>query len=384
MKQLLAFCESRAVAMRDELAALARLESPSGDRAAIARLAAALAGRLGELGGQAEVFDAPGSVPCLRARFGSERGERPVLLLGHLDTVWPVGEIETMPVRLEGRRFHGPGVFDMKGGLVLALEAIRALGAAGPSGMPPVSVLFTGDEEVGSRASRGLIEETARSSAAVLVLEPALPGGAVKTSRKGCGEYELTVRGVAAHAGIEPEKGSSAILELAEQLLAVERLQDAAKGTTLSAGVISGGTRPNVVPAAARATIDARASSLEESRRVDAALRGLHPRRARTLLEWTGGFDRPPFERTEAVARLFAIARGIAAELGFELGEGATGGGSDGNFTAALGVPTLDGLGAEGDGAHAAHEHVLVDRLAPRAALLAGLLARIGGTIGGV
>jgi glutamate carboxypeptidase len=287
-----------------------------------------------------------------------------------------------MPVRLANGRLHGPGSFDMKGGIVIAIEALRALAALVPAPLPRTAVLLTGDEETGSAASRDVIEREARRSDAVFVLEPALPGGAVKTARKGCGEFELSVRGVAAHAGIEPEKGASAVLELAEQLLAIDGLQDATRGTTINAGVVAGGTRPNVVPDEARAVIDVRAWTSAEAERLAGSLRGRRPRRERTSLHWSGGFDRPPFERTPAVAALFDTARAVAAELGFQLNEGATGGGSDGNFAAALGVPTLDGLGAEGDGAHGLHEHVLVDRLAPRAALLAGLILRIAGREG--
>jgi glutamate carboxypeptidase len=377
MKQLLAFCESRRRAMVDALEVLVRFESPTLDKPAVDACGREAAFLLEQAGGHLTVMPHEGGGDSVLAEFG-DSGRR-ILLLGHVDTVWPVGQLERMPLRFESGRLHGPGIFDMKAGVVIAVEAIRALAAIAPERLPRVAVLLTGDEETGSVSSRPILEEQAGRSDAVLVLEPALPGGAVKTARKGCGEFELRVRGVAAHAGIEPEKGASAALELAEQLLALERLQDPARGTTLNAGVIGGGTRPNVVPDEARAVIDARAWTRDEAARVERDLRGLRPRRARTSLEWRGGFDRPPFERTEAVGRLFAQARAVAAELGFELGEGATGGGSDGNFTAALGVPTLDGLGAEGDGAHAAHEHVLVDRLAPRAALLAGLISRIGG-----
>jgi glutamate carboxypeptidase len=380
MKHLLAFCESRRLDMLRAVETLVRLESPSLDKAAVDRCAAEASSRLRDLGGRVRTIACEQAGNCVQAEFG-ENGRR-VLILGHLDTVWSVGHLERMPIRLEAGRLHGPGVFDMKAGVVIACEAVRALAQAAPDRLPHVTVLFTGDEETGSAASRSLIETEAARSDAVLVLEPALPGGALKTSRKGCGEFELTVRGVAAHAGIEPEKGASAILELAEQILAVERLQNPAKGTTVSIGVVSGGTRPNVVADQARALIDARAVTSVEAERLDAALRALTPRRPRTSLEWSGGFDRPPFERTVGVARLFALAQAVAAELGFDLDEGATGGGSDGNFTAALGVPTIDGLGAEGDGAHAAHEHILVDRLAPRAALVAGLIARIGGREG--
>lgn len=359
------------------LDALARLESPSPDKKAVDACARAAAALLQDLGGVATILARETAGNCVLAEFG-DAGKR-VLLLGHLDTVWPLGQLDRMPLRVQAGRLHGPGVFDMKAGVVIGLEAIRALRAVAPRRLPRIAVLLTGDEETGSAASRPLIEEQALQSDAVLVLEPALPGGALKTSRKGCGEFELTVRGVAAHAGIEPEKGASAILELAGQLLAIDRLQDRARGTTVSPGLVSGGTRANVVPDEARAIIDARAVTRAEATRLETALRALFPTNPRTSLHWRGGFDWPPFERTEDVARLFRHAEAVAQELGFGLGEGATGGGSDGNFTAARGVPTLDGLGAEGDGAHAAHEHVLIDRLAPRAALVAGLIARIGG-----
>lgn len=376
MKHLLAFCESARGEALAALETLVRLESPSTDKAAVDRCGREAADRLAAIGGRVRTIVNEASGNCVIAEFG-EQG-RPILLLGHLDTVWPVGQLERMPWRVADGRVHGPGVFDMKGGIVMALLALRALVQLSPRPLPRVTLLLTGDEETGSRASRGVIEAEARSHEAVLVLEPALPGGALKTARKGCGEYELRVRGVAAHAGIEPEKGASAVLELAEQLLAVERLQDPRKGTTVNAGVVQGGARANVVPDEAHAIIDARAASMAEARRIDAGMRALVPARKGTSLSVSGGFDRPPLERTAGVRKLFEQARGVAAELGFDLHEGATGGGSDGNFTAALGVPTLDGLGAEGDGAHAAHEHLLLERVAPRAALVAGLLVRLG------
>jgi glutamate carboxypeptidase len=238
-------------------------------------------------------------------------------------------------------------------------------------------VLLTADEETGSRSSRTAIEAEARQSEAVLVLEPALPGGAVKTSRKAVGEFELTVRGVAAHAGVDPGSGASAIHELARQVARLELLQDRARGVSVNVGVISGGSRSNVVAAEARASIDARAPGMEDARRVEEAIRALSPVDARTTLSIAGGFDRPPLERSPAVVRLYNMARDVARDLGRTLEEGSTGGGSDGSFTAALGIPTLDGLGAVGDGAHAAHEHVIVSELPWRAALLAGLIDRI-------
>jgi glutamate carboxypeptidase len=271
----------------------------------------------------------------------------------------------------------------MKAGIAIAMLAVRALTEVGPR--PPIRavLLVTTDEETGSATSRFLIEREARQSRAVLVFEPALPGGAVKTRRKGCGEFEITVRGIAAHAGIEPGRGASAIHELAEQILALEGLQDVGRGVSVNVGVIHGGTRTNVIAELAAARIDARVANREDALRVEAAIRAIRARRPGTSLAITGGFGRPPLERTEGVARLYELARTVAAELGADLGEGSTGGGSDGNFTAALGVPTLDGLGAVGDGAHALHEHVAIDSLPWRAALAAGLVARIGsGSLG--
>jgi glutamate carboxypeptidase len=242
-------------------------------------------------------------------------------------------------------------------------------------------MLWTTDEEVGSATSRAAIEDEARRSDAVLVLEPSLPGGAVKTARKGCGEYELRVRGVAAHAGIDPSKGASAIHELARQIVLVQKLQDLDRGVSVNVGTISGGTRTNVVAEEARAVVDVRAPTQADAARVDAAFRALKAVDSRTAVSVTGGMDRPPLERTAQVARLYEQAFEVARELGQALGEGSTGGGSDGNFTAALGVATLDGLGAVGDGAHALHEHVDIESLPDRAALVAGLIARIDARI---
>ena len=300
------------------------------------------------------------------------------MLLGHFDTVWDVGQLREMPLREEEGRLHGPGIYDMKAGIALGALAIRALQALDRMPPAPVVMFFTTDEETGSATSRALVEAEARRSAAVLVLEPSLPGGALKTARKGCGGYELVVRGVAAHAGIDPRKGASAIRELARQIVRLEALQDLDRGVSLNVGVVAGGTRPNVVPDLATAAIDVRVPAMADAARVDAAMRALTPELPGVSVEVRGGIDRPPLERTPAVIRLYEQARIVAAELGRALGEGSTGGGSDGNFTAALGVPTLDGLGAVGDGAHARHEHVVLADLAWRAALLAGLVHRLG------
>ncbi|HEX2342621.1 MAG TPA: M20 family metallopeptidase [Vicinamibacterales bacterium] len=372
LSALATWCESQSDWIVETAEALGRLESPSTDKAAVDRCGEELAARLGAIGGRVERLRRENAGDHLRAEFG--RGDRQVLLLGHFDTVWPVGQIARMPIRREAGRLHGPGIFDMKAGIALGMAAARALIQRGTDPGRRVVMLWTTDEEIGSRTSRGAIEEEARRSEAVFVLEPALPGGAVKTSRKGCGEFEIVVSGVAAHAGIDPGKGASAIHELARQITAVERLQDPGVGISVNVGVVSGGTRPNVVAEEARANVDVRAPRLADARRIEAAFAALAPVDSRTRLTVRGGFDRPPLERGPGVARLYELARDIAARLGRTLDEGGTGGGSDGNFTAALGVPTLDGLGAVGDGAHAIHEHVVINELPWRAALLAALL----------
>ena len=238
-------------------------------------------------------------------------------------------------------------------------------------------MLWTTDEETGSATSRAIIEAEALKSEAVLVLEPALAGGALKTSRKGIGQYEVVAHGVSAHAGVDPTKGVNAIRELATQVLALDALRDLERGVSVNVGVIRGGTRSNVVPDRASALVDVRVATLADADRLDQAMRALTATTAGARLEVGGGVNRPPMERSAGVARLFGVAREVAGELGIDLREGGTGGGSDGNFTAALGIPTLDGLGAIGDGAHALHEHVELEVLVPRAALLAGLLYRL-------
>jgi glutamate carboxypeptidase len=257
---------------------------------------------------------------------------------------------------------------------MLAIRAVTELElAAGRR----IVLLCTTDEEIGSASSRQAIEDEARRSDAVLVLEPALPGGAVKTSRKGVGVFDLVVDGVPAHAGADPGRGASAITELARQVLALQALQDEARGISVNVGVVSGGTRSNVVAERATAEIDVRVTALADAHEIESAIRAARPHDPRTRLTVSGGINRPPMERTEGVAALYGVARSVAADLGFALGEGGTGGASDGNFTAGLGIPTLDGLGAVGDGAHALHEHVLIASLPERAALLAGLIRRI-------
>ena len=282
----------------------------------------------------------------------------------------------------------------MTAGIAIGMLATRALletrlrpsrASAGQADEGPnhrIVMLWTTDEEVGSGTSRAAIEDEARRSDAVLVLEPSLPGGAVKTSRKGCGEYAVTVRGVSAHAGIDPSKGASAIHELARQIVRIQTFQDLDRGVSVNVGTIAGGTCTNVVAEEASAVVDVRVPTLDDAARIDTVFHGLTPFDERTNVSVSGGIDRPPLERTDQVVRLYRQARDVARSLGLELNEGGTGGGSDGNFTAALGVPTLDGLGAIGDGAHALHEHVDIDSLADRAALVAGLIASIRSACG--
>ena len=366
------YCEAEHDWVLETTMALARLESPTTDKTAVDRCGEELAQRMRAIGGAVTRLPQPDVGDHLRAEFGT--GASQVLLIGHFDTVWPLGQIERMPLEIKDGRLFGPGVLDMKGGIALGMLAARALtDVALPADR--LVMLWTTDEERGSGTSRSAIEEEARRSRAVFVLEPALVGGGVKTTRKGCGEFQLTVHGVAAHAGVDPDKGASAVHELAAQIVDLQRVRDMAPGVSINIGMISGGTRPNVVAEQAQATIDIRVTTAAEASRVAAVVRHRGSTIPGTRVEVTGSFDRPPLERTEAVARLYDRARGIAARLGHDLQEGGTGGGSDGNFTAALGVPTLDGLGAMGAGPHALHEHIEVNALPWRAALLAGLIA---------
>jgi len=357
---------------------LVSLESPSRDKAALDRLGSHIAEILRNLGGSVEVVANDRGGDHVLARFHGPAARRPALVLGHFDTVWPLGTLENMPFRVDDGRAYGPGAYDMKAGLTIFLRLMASPFIDPGRSVPrPIWALFTSDEEIGSPTSRGLIEDLARQSAYVLVLEPPLADGRLKTARKGVGRFRLEVEGKAAHAGVSPREGRSAIVELAHQVLQIQELQDVEAGTTLNVGVIRGGTTTNVVPAEASADIDVRATTLAEADRIERALRSLESATPGTRLAVSGGFNRPPMERSPAIAALFEQARGIARTLGLELNEGSTGGGSDGNFTAALGVPTLDGLGVRGGGAHAADEHILIDSLTERAALLAALLLEL-------
>ena len=372
---LATYCSSQRDWLIEFIEALVAIESPSDDLQAVNRCGAELASRLTALGASITRATPSTAGDHLRASFGT--GERQVLILGHFDTVWPIGQLQRMPLKRDGGRLHGPGVFDMKAGIGLGLLATRAVQAQGALDHARIVMLWTSDEEIGSTTSRALIEAEAVKSEAVLVLEPSLPGGALKTSRKGVGQFELVVTGVSAHAGLDPGRGISAVHELARQVLEIEKLQHLDRGITVNVGIVRGGSRANVVAAEARATVDARAVTIADAREIERAMRSLTPQLRGAGVQVHGGFDRPPLERSPGVVKLYELARDVAQEMGSSLEEGAAGGGSDGNFTAALGVPTLDGLGAVGDGAHALHEHVVIDALAPRAALIAGLLARL-------
>ena len=355
------------------LTRLVEMESPSDHKPSLDRLAEALATETLNLGAEVAVLTRETAGNIVRARWGDAAGG--TLLLCHMDTVWELGTLAARPVRIEDGRLYGPGAFDMKGGIVNALWALRALRELDL--MPPqrITLLITSDEETGSSASRALIEAEAVAHQAVYVLEPAYPPlGALKTWRKGTGVYVVTVTGRAAHAGAAHEQGINAIVALAQQIPAIAALTDYAAGTTVNVGVISGGSRSNVVPERAWAEVDVRTMNADEAARIDAALRGLTPRLPGAQIAVDGGADRPPMPRSPATLALYARAKAAADALGLPISESGTGGGSDGNFTAALGVPTLDGLGVTGDGAHALHEHVEIASLPERAALLAALL----------
>jgi len=358
---------------------LVELESPSDNKAAVDRLGSMLAGRFEGLGGHAKLHRAVEFGDHLQVDFSGKRRGKPLLLLGHLDTVYPLGTLKHMPYRQADGRLWGPGSFDMKSGIAFMLHGIEALRAWHEDELPrPVTVLLVSDEEVGSETSRRITESLAKNCAAVLVLEPSLgPKGAVKTGRKGVGGYTLRVRGAAAHSGLDFEKGESAILELAKQIVAISRMTDIKRGITLNVGSVAGGTRANVIPAEASAVVDARAARMKDFTALDRKLRALKPFNRKCKLEISGGIERPPMERSPAVVRLFQMASDIARRLGWKLEEASVGGGSDGNFTAALGLPTLDGLGGVGEGAHAPHESILISELPRRTALVAELIAAI-------
>ena len=364
-----------AVEMAALLRELVEIESPSTSPQGVTTLAQRLSRELQPLGLRPELLPVDGAGPILRGR-SDVRGAA-VMLLGHLDTVWPIGTLAARPVRVEGDRLFGPGAYDMKAGLVVVLFALRRLREAGRS--VPVTVFFTPLEETGGLPYRTVMETEMRASRAVLDFEPAWPGGAVKTARKGAGSYVLTAHGKAAHAGADLGKGANAILEIARQVERLSGLTDLERGSSVNVGVVRGGVRPNVVPDSAAIEIDVRYRTLADRERLDAAVRAFSPSVPGVRLEIEGGLNCPPLERGPHVVSVYEKARAAARELGFELEEVATGGASEASFASALGIPTLDGLGADGDGAHAEDEHVLLSSLPERAALAAGLIEKLVG-----
>lgn len=351
------------------------IESPSDNKQAGDRMGAVLAGRFESLGGRAKIHRTQDYADNLQIDFPGREGSKPVLLLGHFDTVYPLGTLSNMPCRIVDGSLHGPGVLDMKSGIALMMSAIEALKSWHGILPRPVTVFLVSDEEVGSSSSRKITEDLARQSAGVLVLEPAAGlRGAVKTARKGVGEYKLTVQGVAAHAGLDPGKGHSAILELSRQINAISKLSDLRHGISVNPGVIRGGTRTNVIAAEASVEIDVRIKEVKQAKALDRKLRGLKPFDKHCKLHIEGGINRLPMERTEGVAALYRKAQHIAKDISWKLEEAAVGGGSDGNFTAGLGIPTLDGLGGVGEGAHAVHECIVISELPRRALLLARMI----------
>ena len=369
--------------MVDTIRELVEIESPSDSKPAVDRIAAFLARKFEALGGRTHLHRSDDFGDSVQIDFGgpswSEAADRrPVLLLGHYDTVYPLGTLANMPCKIENGRLRGPGVLDMKSGIALMLHAIAALQAWHGEVPRPVTVFLVSDEEVGSYSSRKITETLAKESAGVLVLEPAAGlRGAVKTARKGVGEYGLRVKGVAAHAGLDPGKGRSAILELARQIAVVSKLNNLRQGVSVNPGVIRGGTRTNVVAAEASVGFDVRIKSAKQASGLDRKLRSLKAFDKHCKLEMTGGINRLPMERTAGVAALYKKAREIAGQIEWKLEEAAVGGGSDGNFTAGIGIPTLDGMGGVGEGAHAIHEFIVISELPRRALLLAGMIESV-------
>ena len=371
----LPWLRERQGAIAEVIRQMVEIESPSDNKAAVDRLGRWLAGKFEALGGHSKFHRAIDFGDHLQVDFPGRDRRPPVLLLGHLDTVYPLGTLATMPCREAAGRLHGPGTLDMKSGIAMMLYAIDAMRDQGGTLPRALTVLLVSDEEVGSSSSRRITEELAKRSAAVFVLEPSYgPKGAVKTARKGVGEYTLKVTGKAAHAGLDFDKGHSAILELARQIERISKFVDRKRGLTVNVGLVRGGTRVNVIPAEATATIDVRVVRVRDAADIDRKLRGLKAVDRQCKLETRGGVERPPMERTGGVAELFRHASELAKRAGWKIEEAAVGGGSDGNFTAALGIPTLDGLGGVGDGAHAPTESIVISELPKRAALLAALV----------
>lgn len=376
-QELLDYFSSRQNEILNFIRRICEIESPSFDAEGSRAVVDLLENEAGKIGAvnSIERIPAPGCGEHLVIRaFGGENDAKRALLLGHTDTVYPRGTLAARPLREENGKIFAPGIFDMKTGCAVMIEVLRAFSDLNLKPPQPITIFLSCDEEVGSRTGRPLLEAEARNAAFCLVCEPSAAGGAVKTGRKGTGNYILKTHGIASHAGLEPEKGASAILEISRQIKKLHGLTNFEIGTTVTVGTIAGGTTSNVVPAEAECSIDVRFTSLAEARRVENEIKNLKPFDERVKLEILGEINRPPMERTEKVISLYEKARKIANSFDYELNEKQVGGASDGNFVAALGVPVLDGLGVAGDGAHAVHEHIIASDIPKRAALIAALL----------
>ncbi len=362
-------------ALLEELSGWVKLETPTTDAASVNRLMDVAEGELARAG--AAVTRIPGRDGFgdnLIARINPQTGQKPILVAGHLDTVWSTGTLDRMPFKVNGEKAHGPGIHDMKAGSFIAFHAVRAILRQAVPTRRPITLLLTPDEEVGSPTSRAVIEREAADAACVLIPEPAGPGGAAVTARKGVGRFVMKVRGIGAHSGGAFEHGASAVVELAHQIHAIHAMVDIDAGITRNVAPIWGGTRPNVIAPEAGCEIDLRVPTIADGERMAARLLALEAVTANCRVSVTGEMNRPPFAESAGITALYEKARAIAEQLGMPMPRQHRGGGSDGNFTAAMGIPTLDGLGCLGSGAHARHEHILWRHLAPRAALMAGLL----------
>lgn len=368
---LLEYFMSRQDALVGEINELVAIETPSHYLEGSLRIVELLASKFREVADSVEIEKAEGVGNHIIVRVGADLGKRPTLILGHTDTVHPLGTIDRNPIRIEDSRLFGPGVFDMKGNIPLVLEALRYLSAVKIK--RPITVLLSCDEETGSATGRDLVEREAARSTRCLVLEPSA-AGAVKTARKGTGVFCLEATGIPAHAGLEPERGANAVAELARQVDSIHAVADRNVGTTVNVTTFSGGTTTNVIPAFAACEIDVRFSNAAEGDRVEAELAALSAKDPRVKLELKGRINRPPLEETDDVMALYERARAAALGLGFELDHTQVGGASDGNFVAALGIPVLDGLGITGDGAHTLDEYIEIEDIPRRAALLTKLL----------
>lgn len=376
--KVLDFCRNHEPEMLGFLKRLVETESPSDTKIAVDEVGAILAKEFESLGGEIKVHRQKDYGDHLQIDFHGAHNQKPIMLLGHFDTVWSMGTLKTMPYRVENGRVFGPGVYDMKAGITMMVFAVRALKELGAKGHRPITIFLDTDEEVGSESSRPITEAIARGCEAVLVLEPSQgPQGFLKTSRKGVGDCTIRVHGRASHSGVDFEKGQSAIVELARQILEVTKFVDLSRGITVNPGVIQGGTRSNVVAAEAWVEVDLRVARMADAAELTRKFEGLKPFNPECRIEVTVGVNRPPMERSAGTVRLLEAAQRVGRSIGVELGESGTGGGSDGNFTAALGIPTLDGLGAVGEGAHTVNEFIVLRDMHQRCSILAGLLLEI-------